>query len=257
VLALAGVLWIGLVSQPAEAAVVVLDNGNVLVGRIDPPGSDPDRITIRWADGHAVLDPARVRWLSREADRPTEAYFTAFPVDQFFIDPRFVPAPRAEVELLPLPPLPPTPPGPVRDELSRRWTPCEGGFEARLPLGWSAEVVEGVLMVVRREPGENDFAPRIHLFSAANPSCELLPQTVVELLRITSPQEVLEERSAAGRVDVVTRVPVGTGLVHVMRRFICVEGRVYVFCAFADQVDFPGLEPLFRSCRDSLRPVSQ
>ena len=79
-----GLLALLLVASAAQAGVVVLKNGKVIVGNIPADTDTSEKLVVRWPTktkddrGEAEFLKADIRWYSRDHDAPTDAYFEQF-----------------------------------------------------------------------------------------------------------------------------------------------------------------------------------
>lgn len=96
-------------AAPTEAGIVILKNGEVLVGRIVEGDVSEQNLTIRWPYGErtnrgmVMIPRFRVRWFDRAADQPTSAYWEAFgdaPIDERWL-PAFEAWKKERGEVLP------------------------------------------------------------------------------------------------------------------------------------------------------------
>jgi hypothetical protein len=75
-------------ATPALAGTVILENGEVVIGKIKPEEANDEQVIVRWpykdfpmpqtdgkTRGEMTLPMHRVRWLDIDADGPTEAYW--------------------------------------------------------------------------------------------------------------------------------------------------------------------------------------
>ena len=85
-------LTLTLIATPAFAGTVILENGQVVVGKIKQEEANEDSVTVRWPykdfappmaedgenRGEWVIPMHKVRWMDVQADGPTEAYWAEF-----------------------------------------------------------------------------------------------------------------------------------------------------------------------------------
>ena len=76
---------------PCEGGIVVLKNGEVVVGRIDAADDAEERLVVHWPYGERTsrgilaIPKYRVRWFDRALDAPSGAYWEAYadaPIDE-------------------------------------------------------------------------------------------------------------------------------------------------------------------------------
>jgi len=262
----AGAAALGLLAgSPARAGIVVLRNGEVLVGRLAASDVSEAGVTLRWPHGartdrgRLFLPAERVRWFDPEADTLSDAYFEAHgdaPLQgarwrrlQEERRARQASVDDAEVDLVPESAL-------VTDVLD--WIPTPGdGFTIRKPRGWTAEEQEG-LLVLRGPAQGGRRAPRIHVLAA--PRDDTLPpgDQVALILRAlgglpgTSVEVVEQGRlraAGAGGADqtLLTDTRVSGRTVRTLRELRFRRARTYLFCAYAEAADFPRLEETLRA----------
>lgn len=139
---------------PATAGIVVLKNGEVLIGRINADEVDAEGVTLRWpygkrsTSGRMRVPVERLRWFDASGDTLTDAYFAKH-VAEPLIGGRWRRL-QEEYKLRQEPVDDPVPPPPVIlvDELLD-WIATPGdGFEIRKPRGWSATEEDGILVLL-------------------------------------------------------------------------------------------------------------
>lgn len=260
-------------ARPCEAGVVVLKNGEVLVGRIRADEDTQDELIMRWPykerkdSGHIKLPKFRIRWYDREADEPTDAYWEKFenePIDSAWLPhlEKWRIRKRAEQEQPDVTILEGF--DSPRGKLSP--VPVQTGhFEIRKPDGWTSATEDGITIFVSDQPGADGYRPRIHVFSVPS-----LPSESAELQLNWVQREIGRLGGGAGNKFDVREMkrlkPVRGGWDHEMltattradRTVFCLrqmsirDKRTYFFCAYADERDYSGLEILFKACMRSL-----
>jgi hypothetical protein len=256
---------------PAEAGVVVLNNGEVLVGRIRPNEDGPRGLTLRWpyrenttlgqvevrkTQPGAEPRPGEIRWYSREADEPTDDYWERF--HRLPIDPAYHAArDRWRERQLP----PPPPPRARLDPI-----PIETGqFLVRKPEGWSASLQpdpdsEEEVLLLRAPSNDSPGWVRVesHVRAPGDKTDEDLAAAVLEDLADRLEGRVLRSDDplpAAGGLDVQHRILGAEGddrwifavWIHVRPE------RTYLVVARAAERDFEALAPTFTLVAQSLQ----
>lgn len=265
-----------LCAPAAEAGIVVLKNGEVFVGKIKPEEDTQDELVIRWPyekdplqteRGEMKIPKFRIRWYDREADEPTDEYWTKHESDE--IDNRWMPflerwriRKRAEQELPEVPifdgfdsPQGKLAPVPVTTK----------DFVVRKPEGWSSATEDGITIFVSDRPGADGFRPRIHVFSGPVLGGGLLAEQKIELIkgefsRLAQDgkfevREMKRLRNVRGGSDqeMLTATPRAGRSVLSLRQVSFRDKRTYFFEAFADERDYGQLEILFKACMRSLQ----
>lgn len=260
----AGLLLPVLVFGPAEAGIVVLNNGQAFVGRIDPARDvTSETITIHspeGAGGKMVLERHKVRWFDAAADAPTPAYWELFRMDP--IESRWNGHRDAwDASKLPDPidpiPLPPPPAHPLGLAISR------ARFAIEPPLSWHIADKDQI-MVLQGQPGESGYAPRIHVFAvetlAGGPDVleRLIWDELKGLAGVESFQmdELSLARSVAGGTDqeMVTRTRVGGREVRALRRVSIRQGWTVIASGYADAREFDRLRPQLQRSLATVKP---
>lgn len=261
----------------AEAGVVVLNNGHVLVGKVKPqPGSSD--LVVSWPygsqrkRGEIRLSGEDVRWHDASLDVLSDAYF-----DRYEKEPLVGAVWLRQLEEYR-----------IRKERAKPgdWDPplvlpksldplefpaAEGpGLKLRKPRGWNASIQDKILVFQAPEDRARGFRPRIHAFVVAG--VEDSPETQVEwvkaeLSRLRSATAGLAEFEIMGQV----RLRKGTLAdstqaqfesetrhdqrhVRAIRRLVFRGDKTYVLVAYADAPDFETHRGLFQACLDSLEP---
>ncbi|MBL4845738.1 MAG: hypothetical protein JKY65_09440 [Planctomycetes bacterium] len=260
----------------AEAGVVVLKNGHVIVGRVSTPADSTD-IQVSWPygsqrkRGKIVIKAEDMRWHDATVDVLSDDYFDRFEkeplvgalwlrmLEEYRIRKEQAKADWDTPLVLPksLDPLEfPAAQGP--------------GFKLRKPRGWSASIQDKILVFEAPKEGGRGFRPRIHAFVVAGVADS--PKTQVKWVQA----ELGRIRAAtAGRAEfqLLGSVQLGSGTlsnstqaqfesetrhkdrrVRAIRRLVFRSGKTYVLCAYADAPDFDAHRGLFESCLDSLEP---
>lgn len=261
----------------AEAGVVVLNNGHVVVGRVtSPPGSS--EILVSWPygsqrkRGKILLSEADVRWHDDSSDVLNDNYFDRFEKESLVgavwlrqLEEYRIRKARGRTQPEWDPPLD----LPKLDPLE--FPAAEGpGLSLRKPRGWSASIQDKILVFEAPKDSGRGFRPRVHAFVVAG--VEDTPETQVawvkaELSRLRSATaglaefEVLGEvRLGKGQLANSTRAEFESETRHdqrrvrALRRLVFRGDKTYVLCAYADAPDFEAHRSLFQACLDSLEP---
>lgn len=273
--ALAGALVGLLVGTCAcDAGVVVLKNGNVIVGKVsrDPETGD---VLVRWPHGSQrktgkLLVPAHtLRWANPDQDVLSDDYFREHldaPLQgalwlRMLEEYKLRQERRGDDDQGPL--IVPTSLDPLA--LPAIDAP---GFRLRKPRGWGASLQEGILILQAPPEGGRGFQPRIHAFAVEgveeSPSAQV-GWVQAELGRLEDATAGRAEFRLLGSVEMsaaggetqarFVSETLYEGLrVRALRRLVFRGGKTYVLCAYADGPDFAAHEGLFRACLDSLEP---
>jgi hypothetical protein len=248
----------------SEAGIVVLDDGAVFLGTINPSEVRSDHLLLRdpqGADGVQRIDLGRVRWYDVEADTLTDDYF----------------ARHLDAPLL----------GARWQELRRKWIDAQGaadpsvdvvpfdvnrldaipihgdGFALRKPAGWKGEMRDGIL-VLQAPRAVDGFAPRIHVFvTPASDEADAAGQLDwirAELSGLSSKARfrVLEEErlksvtSGGSNQRLLTETALPSRTVHTLRQVSFRATRTVFFSAYGDQRSFQRVEPLLRASLETL-----
>jgi hypothetical protein len=260
-------------THDAQAGIVVLKNGEVLVGRIRADEDTQDELIMRWPykerteRGEIKLPKYRIRWYDREADEPTDEYWEKYEND--LIDANWIPMlerwrvrKRAESETTDVPILEGF--DSPRGKLSP--VPVQtADFSIRKPDGWTSSTEDQITIFVSDQPGTDGYRARVHVFA------------VPSLQKESSERQVEWIQREMGRLGVGTGnkfevrelkrlKPVRGGFdqelltvtTRAERQVLCLrqvsfrDKRTYVFAAYADERDYGQLEILFKACMRSL-----
>ncbi len=269
--ALGAAALVGTLTEPADAGVVVLKNGEVLVGRIRPDEDTPDELTMRWPykdrteRGEIKLPKYRVRWYDRDADEPTDEYWEKY--ENEVIDSQWLPAlerwrirKRNDAETTEVPIIEPfdTPKGKLSPVAMQT-----RDFEIKKPDGWTSTTEDGIMVFVSDQPGADGFRPRIHVFAgprlsgSVEPQIELVRREIARLAGATGTFETREMKRlkpVRGGFDqeMLTVTKRGERAVFGLRQISFRDKHTYMFSAYADERDYAGLEILFKACMRTL-----
>lgn len=261
----------------ALAGVIVLENGNVIVGRIREAEVNKETITIRWPykdrteKGHQQVERYRVRWFHVEADMPTDAYWDQYedleryPIERRYhgLRERWKLRKRAQQEDLgDIMVIDPFQGGAGHTNLNP--IPVESEtFRVHKPEGWTSSIEEGITVFVSNEPGKEGFRPRIHVFSmpsvieGVEEQILWVQEQLERLADDTGTFEVRQKkrlRPRAGGFDqeMLTKTVRLNRPVMTLRKLSFRKDRTYFFAAYAHEQDYSGLELLFQACMRSL-----
>lgn len=269
-LAVAGLL---VLTPSSEAGIVVLKNGEVLVGRIRPDEDTQDELIMRWPykdraeRGEIKLPKFRIRWYDRDADEPTDAYWEKY--ENEVIDSQWLPMlerwrirKRAESEVPDVPilegfdsPRGKLSPVPVQTR----------DFEIRKPDGWTSATEDGITIFVSDQAGADGYRARVHVFSVPSLQRESTERQVEwvqrEIGRLGGGagnkfdvREMKRLKPVRGGFDqeLLTATTRAERTVFCLRQVSFRDKRTYFFSAYADERDYSGLEILFKACMRSL-----
>lgn len=269
-LAAAGLL---LLAPPAAAGIVVLKNGEVLVGRLRADEDTQDELIMRWPykerteRGEIKLPKFRIRWYDRDADEPTDAYWEKYEAD--VIDSAWLPhlqrwrirkqaesdvpdvsilegfdAPRGKLSPVPVQ---------TRD------------FELRKPDGWTSATEDGITIFVSDQPGAEGYRPRIHVYSVPSLQRESTERQVDWIQREIGRlgqgagnkfevREMKRLKPVRGGFDqeMLTATTRAERTVFCLRQVSFRDKRTYFFSAYADERDYGSLEILLKNCMRTL-----
>lgn len=268
---LSALLLVGTVG-PSEAGIVILENGEVIVGKIGKKDVEEDRITVRWPYGSRVdrgsikVERKRVRWHDPAADEPTDAYWKQY-FDEKLIGAYWLRL-REEYRLRQERLKNPKPTGPgipvpiIAFKIGSQFEPnaLKGeGFSIKLLRDWKAESEDGILMMRAPKTGSFGFRPRIHVFSS-KASRVVGYQAQVEWVRAELKKisgklgfKIVEQdrlrRSSLGADQVLkTETKLEQRTIVALRKVCFRNNRTYFFTAYADARDYKKVEGMFRDC---------
>ncbi len=268
--------------RDARGGVVVLKNGEVLVGRIRAEEIDAEAVTVRWPykdrtdRGQLEIPRFRIRWFDAEADAPTDEYWARHADET--IDERFhharamwqirnmgVEKPADEEPAIDPKLLAPDE-GPDAPTLSV--TPFLGeGYVINAPSGWTTTYEDEV--AVFEAPGEvGGYRPRIQTFSLPSAGVEIDEQRrwlLEELAAAAGPDERFEVRASSplhersGGVDLIieTLTERDGRRIAALRVVLFRERRTYLFTAYAAESAFESRRPLFEAVRRTFGPIDE
>lgn len=261
------------IATPSQAGVVVLKNGEVLVGRIRADEDTQDELILRWPykerteRGEIRLPKFRVRWYDREADEPTDEYWAKHEND--IIDANWLPVlerwrirKRAESEVPDVPILEGF--DSPRGKLSP--VPVQtADFSIRKPDGWTSSTEDGITIFVSDQPGADGYRARVHVFAVPSLQRESTERQVEWMQREIGRlgvgtgnkfdiREMKRLKPVRGGFDqeMLTNTTRAERQVLCLRQMSFREKRTYVFSAYADDRDYGQLEILFKACMRSL-----
>jgi hypothetical protein len=254
------------ICSSALAGVVVLENGNVLVGEIRPQDVTIEAVIVRQPagqDGEIRVPIEQVRWHDLQADEPTAEYWRQFPDAP--IDPLYeYTRPRPDGE--PIIQVPPPPPIPPRRGLS----PLPTGdryLQLRAPQGWDATRERGVTMLVSDRRETSDFRPRIHVFSVKTPPGSYAEQVgwiEAELAKLADEggyevDQLYTLKTVEGGADqrLVTQTRVGERTIVALRQIYFRQDRTYFFAAYAHEDDYQRVKKLFRQVLGTVKLLQE
>jgi hypothetical protein len=276
------VLGSGLFAARAEAGIIILKNGRVFIGRIDPSeddkgGPEDGFVTMHEPKLYKGAPPLHgkedfpkhdIRWWDPVADEPTDDYMKDHadePIDprylpyierwkdrknnELTIDPKmFMPATGMSGKLSPIP-------------IPDKWGADE--ISIRKPAGWTSKKVNGIFIFESDQKGTEGFVPRIHVFSversAAAPSDQALwIKQEIEKLSQNEPLN-LKEGSMSPKpsrngfdLEWITATHRGNHEIMAVRQVHFRDHRTYFVSCYAHESEFDGLAMLFRACMQSL-----
>lgn len=260
---------------PTEAGIIVLDNGETIVGKFGADDVTDEVISIRTLEGEgrsAMKVPRhRVRWHDTEAFAPTDAYFERH----------------------------------LEDSLASRWEPLREEYRIRMaakgttdvdvvvvdpgdlikgepltrlelqhmsvgsPRGWrndTSKPDEITMCVSTKKPPESRYKPRIHVFSVEAPrddAGDQLEMIQAELKKLataggyrTEELHRLRQRPDGGVDQVMITVTRGADghEIRALRKICFRAERTYFFAAYADARDFEEEEGRFWASLESFEP---
>jgi len=246
-----------------EAGIVILENGEVIVGKIAPSDVNDERIRVRkpqGEQGHMDVEQFRVRWFDVEADEPTDAYWEKH-LDAPLLGQRWNALRERYIAGKNNVPEPLPPPLWIPPEFGLGPPVVGDGFEINQPRGWEATLEDGILMLRNPSPGRNGFHARVHVFAvrAAAAYDDQVGWIRGELERVSPARVEMIELKRLRTVDsganqeMVTETDLGSRQVRALRK-VCFRGeRTYFVSAYADGGDFDAQRRLFQEVIDSLR----
>lgn len=267
---------------PAEAGVIILNNGNVITGRIRKEEDTAEFVTMRWPykhlthRGHQKYEhgsaPHNIRWHRRNTekqdyDQPTDEYWERYEdVEKYPIDPKFMAL--RERWLLKRKRQEDSNEGLVviDDPLTKgpRLHPIPvdaGSFKVQKPEGWSSLVEDNIWIFQAKEAREG-YHPRIHVFAGPaviGQADDQLQWFESRMKRVADDFEVkdkahLKTRPGGGFDQVMsTRSVVRNRPVMALRKVFFRKKHTYFFTAYCHESEFPELRALFERCMASMR----
>jgi hypothetical protein len=257
----------------AEAGVIVLKNGEVLLGKIRKDDVTKEQITMHFREGNErgeiEIPRFRIRWFDAEADGPTDLYWETFggkPIqgsrwakeyEEWKLRKR-ARADALEGDFLLS----------AETLLSKaRLSPIpveNGNIKIQKPEGWSSSIDEdGITIFVADKAGTEGFRPRIHVFAVKAASGQAVDQIewvekeVGRLAGKAGTFEVRERkrlhiRAGGSDQEMVTLTRRLDRPVVTLRKMLFRKKNSYFFSAYAHERDYQGLESLFKDCMRSL-----
>lgn len=268
----------------AEAGVIVLNNGNVITGRIRKEEDTAEFVTMRWPykqlthRGHQKYEhgsaPHNIRWHRRNTekqdyDQPTDEYWERYEdIEKYPIDPKFMAL--RERWLLKRKRQEDNNEGLVviDDPLTKgpRLHPIPvdaGTFKVQKPEGWSSLVEDNIWIFQAKEAREG-YHPRIHVFAGPaviGQADDQLQWFESRMKRVADDggfevkdKAHLKTRPGGGFDQVMsTRTVVRKRAVMALRKVFFRKKHTYFFTAYCHESEFPELRALFERCMASMR----
>ncbi len=254
----------------AQAGIVVMDTGEVIVGKIDPArGVTAEGIRVTWpykeerTEGELVAERHLVRWFDAEADLLTDAYFEQHleaPLrGSRWLRMREEYRLRVQRRTEPDPGIPSPIPHLTLSDTDLEVLPIPGeGFTIRKPTGWEARTEAGILILqAPPQPGRR-FRPRVHVFSvraaAASYDDQLawVQRELQDLARVgefeVTERSRLRKREGGADQRLRTTTTVSDRTVAALREVRFREDRTFFFAAYVEAKDVPALDELLRRC---------
>ncbi len=272
---LALILGPTLCPEPVSAAVIVLKNGEVLIGRIreDEVVTD-EQITMRWPykdrtdRGEIDIPWFRIRWHDLEADEPTDEYWEKFGdknIDGQWLalyekwklrnqardsdlDGDFLLTPETFMSRASLSPIP------VEN----------GNIKIQKPEGWTSSIDKnGIAIFVSDKAGTEGFRARIHVFAVkaaigqTEDQVRWVESEVAKLAQGSGAFEVRERKRLRPRdggfdQEMLTLTTRFERPVLTLRKLMFRKKKTYFFSAYSHERDYNNLELLFKACMRSL-----
>lgn len=271
-------------AAPAEAGVLILNNGKVFVGRIRPEEDTKTQVTVRWPykqlthRGKQVFEhgtqPHNIRWHRRndkggeDYDQPTDEYWEKYgDLEKYPIDNRYmelyerwkIRQERRESSFDEITIIDdPLTKGPRLSALPEEGNPL---FTINRPEGWSA-VVEDEITIFQAKEGLENYRPRIHIF--AGPKLKMRPEKMVkffeeQMAKAADPKtwKILDRpspRTRGGGYDYgfTSRSTVRGRNIVVVRRIFIREKHTYFYSAYCHEKEAPELRSLFVRCAETI-----
>ena len=268
----------------AEAGGIVLNNGNVITGRIRKEEDTAEFVTMRWPykhlthRGHQKYEhgsaPHNIRWHRRNTekqdyDQPTDEYWEKYEdIEKYPIDPKFMALRErwllkrkrqedSNEELVV-----------IDDPLTKgpRLHPIPvdaGTFKVQKPEGWSSLVEDNIWIFQAKEAREG-YHPRIHVFAGPaviGQADDQLQWFESRMKRVADEggfevkdKAHLKTRPGGGFDQVMsTRTVVRNRPVMALRKVFFRKKHTYFFTAYCHESEFPELRALFERCMASMR----
>lgn len=261
---------------PAEAdgAVVVLKNGEVLVGRIRDDEVTEEQIVIRWPykdrteRGEINVPMFRVRWHDLEADEPTDAYWEKFGdknidgqwlhlYEKWKLRNQSNEGSLEGIDLLT--------PETFMSTASLSPIPVENGnFRIQKPEGWTSSIDEnGITIFISDKAGTEGFRARIHVFAVkaaiggTEDQVRWIEEEVSKLAKGSGAFEVRERKRLRARAsgfdqEMLTLTTRFERPIVALRKLMFRKKKTYFFSAYSHERDYTNLELLFKACMRSL-----
>ncbi|RMG11312.1 MAG: hypothetical protein D6731_15750 [Planctomycetota bacterium] len=261
--------------RPAEAGVVVLKNGEVIVGRLREDEITKTTLVLRWPykeqteRGEMSIPRFRVRWFDAKADEPTDEYWEQH--GEEYIDEKW--RPLYEKWKLRKQARDETPvedwfdPNEFLSRAQLSTIPVEAGtYKIQSPEEWDVTIdaEHGITIFTSRTPGTDGFHPRIHVFTtkaAIGQTEDQMNWIEAEIARAAGPDgsfEVRERKRPRTRAngfdqEIVTQTTRFDRPVMALRKVHFRRKYTYFFTAYAHEKDYSKHENLFRACLRSLK----
>ena len=266
-------LWV--LPTPAEAGIVVLKNGEVIVGRIRVEEDDREKLIVRWPylerteRGHVEIPHFRIRWYDRDADEPTDEFWQMYSDQRFPLDNRWNPLfekwqlrQQSHDDMLHVPVILDDGSSAVALALIPHKTTH---FEIQKPEGWSKRVEDGIMIFESDSSGIDGFKARIHVFAVDSVQETTYDDQAkwieTEVRRIAPSRKDFDMRESdspnvvTGGCDMrsVTSTTVAGRTVFALRDVRFRVKRTYFFTAYAHESEFNRLKKLFQASASSLK----
>lgn len=267
----------------AQAGIIILNNGNVFVGRIRKEEDTSETVIMRWpykhlaTRGHQKFEhgaaPHNIRWHRRNTekedfDAPTDEYWEQYEdLEKFPVDAKWLPLREkwllkrkrqeggADTGLLV-----------IDDPLTKgpRLSPIavDGGtFKVNKPEGWTS-VVEDNIWIFQAKEGKEGYKPRIHVFSGPaviGQADEQLHWFENRLGRVADKGgfEIKDRAHLKTRPNgfdqvLSSRTVVRGRAVMALRKIFFRNKRTYFFVSYCHESEWPELRPLFERCMSTM-----
>ena len=263
-------------APPVEAGVVVLKNGEVIIGRVRDEEDTQEELVVRWPykertdRGVMKIPKFRIRWYDRKEDQLTDEYWekyediATYPIDNLYMSSLERWRLRKEEDAGQLGDLLIVPESLMNRGLKLSPIPYENElYKVQKPENWSSSVEDGITVFISDKAGAQGFRPRIHVFSvpsvlgSVEDQVEWIEREAARLAEGGAQFEVREKkrprpRSGGFDQELLTRTVRVERPIVTLRTIFFRDKSTYFFTAYAHENDFGAHELIFKMCMRSM-----